>query len=214
MFPPGAVRIAIVGSQLRPQGMVAISLLPRQSWTERGCPLTASSEMTWASAIRLRAQRREVLPNIAASLHSDSGLPASMLALYAATAATLMFSSLPAPTMSAPFPRPAGRLPFRRPVRLVQVGSFWPDGPVRAQDGADRPPDRGVIDTGWSMTPLSRPGCPARGFGRLVAGMLHRAGTADDAETQWCKVNPASVSTRAISRARGSRESPAGSRRP
>ena len=33
-----------------------------------------------ASAMRWRAQRREVLPNIAASLRSDSGFPPSMLA--------------------------------------------------------------------------------------------------------------------------------------
>ena len=33
-----------------------------------------------ASAMRWRAQRREVLPNMAASLRSDSGLPLSMLA--------------------------------------------------------------------------------------------------------------------------------------
>jgi len=33
-----------------------------------------------ASAIRLRAQRREDLPNIAASFRSESGLPMSMLA--------------------------------------------------------------------------------------------------------------------------------------
>jgi hypothetical protein len=37
--------------------------------------------------MRLRAQRRGALPNMAASLHSDSSLPAFMLGRYAATAA-------------------------------------------------------------------------------------------------------------------------------
>src|ERR1022692_4014982 len=37
-----------------------------------------------ASVMRLRAQRREVLPNIWASLRSDNGLPVSMLVRYAA----------------------------------------------------------------------------------------------------------------------------------
>ena len=40
----------------------------------------ADAAMPRASIIRLRAQRREVLPNMAASLRSDKGLPASMLA--------------------------------------------------------------------------------------------------------------------------------------
>jgi hypothetical protein len=36
--------------------------------------------MRRASAMRLRAQRRDVLPNIAASLRSDNGIPLSRLA--------------------------------------------------------------------------------------------------------------------------------------
>jgi hypothetical protein len=40
-----------------------------------------------ASAIRARAQRREVRPNIWASLRSESGLPAFALSRYAAIAA-------------------------------------------------------------------------------------------------------------------------------
>jgi hypothetical protein len=42
-----------------------------------------------ASAILARAQRRDVHPNIWASLRSDSGLPAWALSRYAATAASL-----------------------------------------------------------------------------------------------------------------------------
>ena len=42
-----------------------------------------------ASAILARAQRREVRPNIWASLRSESGLPAWALSRYAATAASL-----------------------------------------------------------------------------------------------------------------------------
>ena len=42
-----------------------------------------------ASAILARAQRRDVRPNIWASLRSDSGLPAWALRRYAATAASL-----------------------------------------------------------------------------------------------------------------------------
>jgi hypothetical protein len=42
-----------------------------------------------ASAILARAQRREVRPNIPASLRSESGLPAWALSRYAATAASL-----------------------------------------------------------------------------------------------------------------------------
>jgi hypothetical protein len=49
-----------------------------------------------ASAILARAQRRDVRPNIWASLRSDSGLPAWTLRRYAATAA-----SLTAPTSGA-----------------------------------------------------------------------------------------------------------------
>jgi hypothetical protein len=40
-----------------------------------------------AAEILARAQRREVRPNIWASLRSDSGLPACALSRYAATAA-------------------------------------------------------------------------------------------------------------------------------
>jgi hypothetical protein len=40
--------------------------------------------------MRWRAQRREVLPNICASLRSDDGLPVSILVRYAATAAALI----------------------------------------------------------------------------------------------------------------------------
>lgn len=51
--------------------------------TEAGAPQSCSGESSsraWrASAMRLRAQRREVLPNMAASLRSDRGLPVSML---------------------------------------------------------------------------------------------------------------------------------------
>ena len=47
---------------------------------QRTYPSSAASSGTWrASAIRLRAQRRDVLPNMAASLRSDSGLPTSIL---------------------------------------------------------------------------------------------------------------------------------------
>jgi hypothetical protein len=46
--------------------------------------------MRRASAILARAQRREVHPNIWASLRSESGLPACALSWYAATAALLM----------------------------------------------------------------------------------------------------------------------------
>jgi len=42
-----------------------------------------------ASAILARAQRRDVCPNIWASLRSESGLPAWALRRYAATAASL-----------------------------------------------------------------------------------------------------------------------------
>ena len=41
-----------------------------------------------ASAILARAQRRDVRPNIWASLRSESGLPAWALSRYAATAAS------------------------------------------------------------------------------------------------------------------------------
>jgi hypothetical protein len=41
-----------------------------------------------ASVILARAQRRDVRPNIWASLRSDSGLPAWALSRYAATAAS------------------------------------------------------------------------------------------------------------------------------
>jgi hypothetical protein len=42
-----------------------------------------------ASAILARAHRRDVRPNIWASLRSESGLPARALSRYAATAASL-----------------------------------------------------------------------------------------------------------------------------
>ena len=42
--------------------------------------VSIASIVARASAMRLRAQRREVLPNMAASFRSDSGLPLSMLA--------------------------------------------------------------------------------------------------------------------------------------
>src|ERR1022692_4047179 len=52
--------------------------------------------------MRLRAQRREVLPNIPASLRSESGLPPSTLRRYAATAAALVsFSPLALPAIPA-----------------------------------------------------------------------------------------------------------------
>src|ERR1700746_93888 len=57
----------------------------------RSCPVPApglsATGSRRASAIRLRAHRREVLPNDAASLRSDNGLPVWRLARYAATAA-------------------------------------------------------------------------------------------------------------------------------
>jgi hypothetical protein len=40
--------------------------------------------------MRLRAERREVLPNMPASLRSDSGLPVWRLARYAATATAIV----------------------------------------------------------------------------------------------------------------------------
>ena len=46
-----------------------------------------------ASAILAHAQRRDVRPNIWASLRSESGLPAWALSLYAATAASLTASA-------------------------------------------------------------------------------------------------------------------------
>jgi hypothetical protein len=46
-----------------------------------------------ASAILVRAQRREVHPNIRASLRSDSGFPACTLSRYAATASRLAAST-------------------------------------------------------------------------------------------------------------------------
>ena len=46
-----------------------------------------------ASVILARAQRRDVRPNIWASLRSDSGLPAWPLSRYAATAASLTAAS-------------------------------------------------------------------------------------------------------------------------
>lgn len=43
-------------------------------------PRQAGARLCRASAIRLRAQRREVLPNISASLRSEIGLPSWTLA--------------------------------------------------------------------------------------------------------------------------------------
>ena len=51
-----------------------------------------------ASVILARAQRREVRPNIWASLRSESGLPALTLSRYAATAASLSASALSTPS--------------------------------------------------------------------------------------------------------------------
>ena len=65
-----------------------------------------------ASAILARAQRREVRPNIWASLRSDSGLPAFTLSRYAATAASLPASAPGTPppccALAAVAGRPAG----------------------------------------------------------------------------------------------------------
>jgi hypothetical protein len=52
-----------------------------------GCSEPGSGDARRASAIMARAQRRDVRPNIWASLRSESGLPAFTLSRYAATAA-------------------------------------------------------------------------------------------------------------------------------
>jgi hypothetical protein len=51
--------------------------------------------------MRWRAQRRDVLPNLAASFRSDSGRPLSELAWYAAAAAASMLASPGFPVRSA-----------------------------------------------------------------------------------------------------------------
>ena len=53
---------------------------PHVIWRRIGTHAIFSHRLALASAMRWRAQRREVLPNIAASLRSDSGLPLSTLA--------------------------------------------------------------------------------------------------------------------------------------
>jgi hypothetical protein len=53
--------------------------LPARRTGER-VPAQAATDPCRASAIRLRAQRREVLPNASASLRSDNGLPSRRLA--------------------------------------------------------------------------------------------------------------------------------------
>jgi hypothetical protein len=54
----------------------------RHQVVQRSLPVsTIAGTRSWrASTMRLRAQRREALPNMAASFRSDSSLPVSMLA--------------------------------------------------------------------------------------------------------------------------------------
>ena len=100
-----------------------------------GEPFYAGTRLRRASAMRLRAQRREVLPNMPASLRSDSGLPVWRLARYAATAAAMVsLSSGPVPaarnqpeTWSASWSAWSGAVP----------GLVRPPGPLPARGSRD-----------------------------------------------------------------------------
>ena len=105
-----------------------------------------------ASVMRLRAQRREVLPNIWASLRSDNGLPVSMLVRYAAAAAALISSSLTSEALES-WAAMLQSAVIWLAARYVWPGSFrsgslarsaslvWPIAGRSQWSAATRPPD-------------------------------------------------------------------------
>ncbi len=83
--------------------------------------------------MRLRAQRRDVWPNIAASLRSESGLPLLMLVRQAATAAALTSSApLSDPSTTLGQHGAAGGHLIRVRGRLAQIADAGLAGPARS----------------------------------------------------------------------------------
>ncbi len=85
---------------------------------------SGSGDACRASVILARAQRRDVRPNSWASLRSDSGLPASTLSRYAATAASL---TAPASATASSRGPPAGMV--GRPATRSVGWRAWPGTP-------------------------------------------------------------------------------------
>jgi hypothetical protein len=97
----------------------------------------ADATRSTASAMRFRAHRREVLPNMAASLRSDSGFPLSMLARLGGHRSRVdVLCIVFADRAGSVHVGPAGLLLGREPVTPVRPRLIWAAGPARTNDRA------------------------------------------------------------------------------